>query len=252
MFNIFDNPAGLLILAVVTLLILLTIRAFTSEKTYFFQWHLLIFLVGVFFVLNFLIKNGLVKINEIRATGLQTILITAIAALLIYLLISEIRIDKRYWWQWFIPIILAVSAVGLDYFVETDTEKIKTLLKRATKAVEQENCQTISNLIAENYSDSYHNTKSDLMAYCRSIMSRPLVEQNTTMSLDIEEAGPNAIATLTVLMKFDKQSYVYEYKPSILIKMKFDLRKDPEKTWLINRAEILQIDRQRVNWNYVK
>ncbi len=101
MFNIFDHPAGLLILAVIALLILLIIRAFTSEKTYWWQWHLLIFLVGLFFILNFLIKNGLMKINKTTTLGLQAVLIAAAAALFIFLIISEIRIDKRYWWQWF-------------------------------------------------------------------------------------------------------------------------------------------------------
>ena len=252
MFNIFEHPAGLLILAVIALLILLIIRAFTSEKTYFWQWHLLIFLVGLFFVLNFLIKNGLMKINKTTTLGLQAVLIAAAAALFIFLIISEIRIDKRYWWQWFIPILIAFAAFGLDSLVETDIEKIKTLLKTASKAVESEDCSALSGLIAPNYRDSYHNTKSDLMDYCFSLMSQPLITDTTKLHQRIEEAAPKATVTLTTRMYFERQSFAYQYRPSILIKMKFDLQKQPDKNWLINRAEILQIDMQSVNWNYVK
>ncbi len=252
MFNIFDHPAGLLILAVVALLILLIIRAFTSEKTYWWQWHLLIFLVGLFFILNFLIKNGLMKINETTAFGLQAVLIAAAAALFIFLIISEIRIDKRYWWQWFIPILIALAGFGLDRLVETDTEKIKTLLKTASKAIENEDCSALSALIAPNYRDSYHKSKRELMNYCNSIMSQPLITDNTKLHQRIQEASPKATVTLTTRMYFERQSFAYQYRPSILIKMKFDLQKQPDKNWLINCAEILQIDMQRVNWNYVK
>lgn len=252
MFNIFDHPAGLLILAVVALLILLIIRAFTSEKTYWWQWHLLIFLVGLFFILNFLIKNGLMKINKTTTLGLQIVLIAAAAALFIFLIISEIRIDKRYWWQWFIPILIAFAGFGLDRLVETDIEKIKTLLKTASKAIESEDCSALSELIAPNYRDSYHNSKRELMNYCNSIMSQPLITDNTKLHQRIREDSPKATVTLTTRMYFEKQSFAYQYRPSILIKMKFDLQKQPDKNWLINCAEILQIDMQSVNWNYVK
>ncbi len=252
MFNIFDHPAGLLILAVVALLILLIIRAFTSEKTYWWQWHLLIFLVGLFFILNFLIKNGLMKINKTTTLGLQAVLIAAVAALFIFLIISEIRIDKRYWWQWFIPILIALAGFGLDRLVETDIEKIKTLLKTASKAIESEDCSALSGLIAPNYRDSYHKSKRELMAYCNSIMSQPLITDTTKLHQRIREDSPKATVTMTTRMYFERQSFAYQYRPSILIKMKFDLQKQSDKNWLINCAEILQIDMQSVNWNYVK
>lgn len=182
-----------------------------------------------------------------------TLLTAAIIVLLVVFMVRRILPAKRRWWQLLLPVILALIAFGLDWLVETDTEKIKKVIDTGIKAVEEENPDGIDAIIAANYHDSYHNAKKDLMRYCRALLSQPLVEKNKKSNLVIEESPPQAAATLTVITRFDEQSYVYQnYKHFMLIKVKINLQKQADKSWLVNRAEILEIDKQRLRWEQIR
>ena len=182
-----------------------------------------------------------------------TLLITAIIVLFVMLMFRRIFPEKRHWWQLALPAFLAVAAFGLNWLVQTDLEKIKAVINTGVKAAEKENCDAIEKILSDNYRDSYHNTKQDLMRYCRDLLSEPLVEKNIKRIVSIEISLPKATVTLTVRTVFDKRSYVYQnFKRLMLTKVKLDLQKEQDNRWLITRAEILEIDRQPINWKDIR
>jgi hypothetical protein len=182
-----------------------------------------------------------------------TLLAAAVLALFGILTFRSIFPEKRYWWQLPIPLFVAVAGFGIDFLVRTDLEKINAIIDVGIKAVEEENCNAIESIIADNYQDSYHKTKEDLMAHCRMELSAPVVEKNKKSACLVELSPPTAIATLFVLITFDKNSRVsQEYKSFILVKVKLYLQKQRDKSWLITRLEVLEIDRQRVAWQDVR
>ena len=182
-----------------------------------------------------------------------TLLITAIIVLLVMLIVRSISPEKRHWWQFVIPLFLAVAAFSLDLIVQTHTEKINAVISAGVKAVEQENCASIEAIISDNYRDSYHNTKKALISHCSAQLSEPLVEKNYKTILTMDIQGPTATAIFTTRMLFDKRSYLYQsFKSQMVIKMKLELKKQPDNNWLINRAEILELDRQPANWRHIR
>ena len=182
-----------------------------------------------------------------------TLLIAAILTLPVLLIFRRILPEKQRWWQWLLPALLAVAAFGLDFLVQTDTEKITAVIKTGTKAVEEENPDAIEAIIADNYRDSYHNTKQSLMRHCTAKLSGPLIEKAVTRIVSIEVSPPKATAIFTVRILFDKQSYVYQsFKSQMLTKVKVDLQKEPDNKWIINRAELLEIDLQPANWKNIE
>lgn len=251
MFDFFEQPWTLLIAAIVAWLILLVIH---GDSRLWWQSHLVIFLAIVIFVFNFLVDVGLLKINKVLTTIILTTLALVIAALLILQIIHIILTYERHRWQWLLPAFLTASAFGFDMLVKTETEKINAVINTGIKAVEKENPDAIEAIISDNYRDSSHYTKKQLMRYCRRLLSEPLVEKNKKRSLVIELSPPTATAVLTVLTRFDKESNVYRNyeKPSLLTKIKLHLQKGQDKKWLINRAEILQLDRQSAKWRDIK
>jgi hypothetical protein len=157
--------------------------------------------------------------------------------------------EKRRWWQLLIPVFLIATAFGLDMLVQTDTEKINSVIHAAIKAVRQEDCSAIEAVIANNYSDSYHGTKKHLLDHCRRELSKPLVDKGKKTGLLIDISDSNANAILFAVIIFDKNSYISQnYKSFLLIKARLSLRKQSDKRWLINRIEILELDRQPTSW----
>jgi len=182
-----------------------------------------------------------------------TLIAAAVLVLFGILTFRSIFPEKRRWWQLLVPVAIAAGSFGLDFFVQTDLEKINAIIDAGIKAVEEENCNAIGAIIADNYQDSYHKTKKDLMAHCRMELSAPVVEKNKKSACLVELSPPEAKATLFVLITFDKNSHVsQEYKSFILVKVKLYLQKQRDKSWLITRVEVLEIDRQRVAWQDVR
>jgi hypothetical protein len=182
--------------------------------------------------------------------GLITIAIVTLFALLIF---RRIYPEKCRWWQWLLPALLVVAAFGLDFLVETDLEKINAVINTGVKAVEDEDPDSIELIIADNYSDSYHSTKNVLMSHCRAILSEPLIEKNIKRIASIDIQPPEATAIFTVRILFDKQSYVYQnFKQQMLTKVQLNLQKQLDNHWLINRAELLEIDLHPADWQDIE
>ena len=161
--------------------------------------------------------------------------------------------EKRRWWQLLIPVFLIAAAFCMDMLVQTDLEKINSVIKAAIRAVQQEDCNAIEAIIANNYSDSYHSTKKQLLDHCRRELSQSLVEKGKKTGLLIDISDSNATAILFTKIFFDKNSYIAQnYKSFLLVKARLSLRKQPDKKWLISRIEILELDRQPTSWNRLR
>lgn len=180
------------------------------------------------------------------------LLIAAVLLLIVLLIVRAVLPEKRHWWQWFVPLLIAAAAFGLDFLVQTDIEKITEVIKTASKAVEEENPAAIEPIISPDYSDSYHITKTRLISHCRARLAEPLIEKNITRISEINIQGSKATALFTVRIVFDKRSYIYQsFKQLMLIKIQAELQKQADGEWLISRAEILTIDRQPAKWKHI-
>lgn len=161
--------------------------------------------------------------------------------------------EKRRWWQLAVPAFIVAAAFATDLLVQTDREKIYALLKKGMKAIEQEDPNALAAIISADYYDSYHNSKQELMAHTWRQMERSGVQKIKKNSALIRVSPPDASATIIVLVRFEQDSYIAQnYKPWLLIKIRINLQKQPDKSWLINRAEVLEVDKQPVQWRQVK
>jgi Holliday junction resolvase-like predicted endonuclease len=182
-----------------------------------------------------------------------TLLAAAVLTLFGMLTFRSVCPEKRRWWQLLIPLFVALAGFGLDFLVKTDLEKINSLLITGVKAVENEDCSTIEAIIADNYRDSHHNTKKDLLAHCKTEFATNLIARAKKTACLVESSPPTANVALFVMITFDKNSRIsQEYKSSIFVKAKLYLQKQPDKSWLINRIEVLEIDKQRVDWKDIR
>jgi len=189
-----------------------------------------------------------------------TMLVTAVVVFLVMQIVC-IVISKKHRWltigRFALPAFIALLGLGLDYFVQTDLEQIKTLINTSVKAVENEDCDAIEPLISENYRDSFHSGKAALMAHCGTVLIEPLIEKNISHIIEIKISPPKATAVFTVKIVFDKQSEVYQsFRHTMLVKVKLDLQKElvqpkSKMNWLIGSVELLEIDMQPVSWKHI-
>lgn len=162
--------------------------------------------------------------------------------------------EKRRWWQLLVPLFLAAAAVGLDVLVPTDLEKINGVIDKGIRAVQEEDCNAIGRVLSDNYSDSYHDTKEQLLVHCRRVLTPPLVVKHKKTGLSPPKIdGPRATTTLFTTLIFDKSSFIAQsYKSFLFTKSRLTLQKQPDGQWLISRVEILELDRQPANWGQIR
>jgi len=161
--------------------------------------------------------------------------------------------EKRRWWQLAVPAFIVAAAFATDLLVQTDREEIYALLKKGMKAIEQEDPNALAAIISADYNDSYHNSKQELMAHTWRQMERSGVQKIKKNSALIQVSPPHASANIIVVVRFEQDSYIAQnYKPWLLIKIRINFQKQPDKSWLINRAEVLEVDKQPVQWRQVK
>ena len=177
----------------------------------------------------------------------------AVIVLFAMLTFRSVWPEKRHWWQLALPALVTVVAFGVDAIVATDREKIHTVLKEGMKAVEQEDCDALRVIISDDYQDSYHSNKAQLIAHCRTELRRSPVERVRKANLFIEVSAPEARAVLIAGMKFAKDSFVAQnYRPGLLIKARLYFGKLPDGNWLIQSVEVIEIDKQPVNWRQIR
>jgi len=182
-----------------------------------------------------------------------TLLGAAVVVLFGVLTFRSVWYEKRRAWQWLLPVGVALLGVGLDVAVTTDLEKINAALKSGVQAVEAEDVGGIDRLIASDYRDSRHTSKESLMSLCRVRLTPPAAQRVRKISRKIEIAGPEARADLSLWFTFDKDSFwAQAYKPTALIAVRIYFRKQPDKSWLVGRTEVVELDKTPISWGMVE
>ena len=153
-----------------------------------------------------------------------------------------------------LPILVALTGLGFDYFVQTDNEKIRTVVRKISKAAEKEDPNSIIPLISDDYRDSHHHSKNRLMKLLKWRLEPPLIRKNISRVSSLEfTSQTTAAAVFTTRIIFDEKSPIYQnYKATALLKMQLYLHKTSDNKWLINQIEILEIDRIPANWEDIK
>ena len=184
-----------------------------------------------------------------------TLLISAAMSLLVLYIIRDILADKKIRYLWLIPIILALAGFCLDYFIKTDLEQINLIIETCSEAFENENYPALTGLLCPDYRDSYHKSPEELLSYCRALLREPLIETNKILAREIEITASTAKAVIVVWTFFDKQGFVYQYKPMQLTKLKLHLVKNRPNSlqdWEIKQIDILEVDHKKANWSALK
>ncbi len=182
-----------------------------------------------------------------------TLLIAAAAAFLIIFIIRALIPEKRRWWQLCIPVVIALFAFVIDIIVETDREQINNIIISCVQASKKQNSKAIETFISSDYEDSMHQSKEEIMIYCRAILSEPAIKRFVTLEQIMDISRTNAKVLLKGVIFFDEKSRFYkELKPAMILKFELGLKKYPNKKWQINRVEVLEIDNQPIKWDAIE
>lgn len=155
-------------------------------------------------------------------------------------------------WHYFVPLAIYIAAFAVAYLVQTDNEKILAVVNRGIRAFQKMDIQPIKEIIADDYADSLHSSKTYIVAYCQGFFETAMVEKVTFLSRRTDIQAAKAVMTFEASVKFAEQSHIAQMGKSFLfIKAKLYFEKTADKRWLINSSEILEIDRTPIDWKQI-
>ena len=179
------------------------------------------------------------------------LLIIAGVVLLFVLVFRHLAPQNRKWWHWLPPAIIALSAFGFDFLVQTDAEKVKIVIAKAVRAAQNENVYAIGRLISPDYHDSFNESKQALMLRLDRQLSGPVIEKNVPRILSLTANPPDANAVFTVRVVFDPKGPIFDFQKQMLFKFDAYFIKQADD-WLFRRVELLEIDMHPLDWQQMR
>ncbi len=246
MFNVLEKPWGLFGAAIIALIIIYIIQL--DRKLYWLS--LAVLLCSLLLYLSIVITW--LDFSRTITMSLRIILPLACAAFTILLVINIVQLNERLAYLWLVPVFLCALAFGLDSLFSTDKEKITAVVDKSIRAVEKEDSIAFVKTISEDYQDSFHKNKEDLISHFKRVLYEPVIANNRKTHQQTDIKAENATATVVIWTFFEPQGWVFEMgKTSLKTDLKLNLRKYNNK-WLIYRAEILALDSYVADWTTIK
>jgi len=180
------------------------------------------------------------------------LLIIAVVAWMIITLIALTKGIQQRRWRLLLPLILALIAFPVDYFVKTDYEKIDLLITTLTESAATENIPPIDAIVAEDYSDISNKTKPQPIPICHPFLPQGHINKINRKYFDIIITKPTAICDLQLVMILNPNS-PYAIAGSIMaIDTKLYLERSDNGIWQITSSDILKINNQTASWKSVR
>jgi hypothetical protein len=182
-----------------------------------------------------------------------TLLGAAVLVLFGVLTYRSVVPEKRRWWQLLVPVLIAAAAFGIDALVTTDKEKITAVLDKGIQAVEDENFSAIESYLSDDYRDSFHASKQQLIDHAQRELNMNMVEKSKRTNTLVKIDGNRANVTLfmqAVLSKNSSVSQIYNV-PFVQLKVDVNFVKQ-NNNWLVSNIELRSVNQQPVKWSDIQ
>ncbi len=182
-----------------------------------------------------------------------TLLGAAVLVLFGILTYRSVIPENRRWWQLLIPVLIAAAAFGIDALVTTDKEQITAVLDKGIQAVEDENFNAVESFLSDDYRDSSHASKQQLIDHAQRQLNMNMVEKSKRTNTLITLSGNKANVVLfmrIVLSKSSSVSQIYNV-PLVQLKAEVNFIKQNSK-WLINNIELRSVNSVSAQWSDIR
>ncbi len=150
-----------------------------------------------------------------------------------------------------VSFVVFVSAFAVDHLVKTDSEQVELIFDKLKRAVTEQSPGLIEQHIHPEYTDIIHDNKDELMLTVRTVLKDPVAEKIKARYETLEMQTEQNLATVTAEHVVHlAPSLVQGQGPQIVFaKTKTTFVKNPALKWVIISAELLELNKQPVDWS---
>jgi hypothetical protein len=163
----------------------------------------------------------------------------------------QIRPERASYLLFLIPAVTGLLALGCDYIVKTDREKVRESFNSTLEAVINQDLKGLQKTISDDYRDKANDSKQELMRFAAKILKKPSIEKFRKSYLNMEIDKDKALLSSQLVVYLNENGY-YGFAPEmVIVKFEFDLIEE-EGVWRILESRLLEINRQSYDWGDLK
>ena len=169
------------------------------------------------------------------------LIIVAVAVFCIITILRNFFPDKRRWWQFLIPVAVLVAAFAIDYFVETDREKVEARILEARAAVLALQPQVVIGMLDIDYIGQHGYDRQAVARKSQQHFSRPFAKKIRINHNEITVDGDKAVSDLNTTVHFEESTQAGQYIPLAVIQAKIGfVRRNDE--WFVESVHIEKVN----------
>ncbi len=169
------------------------------------------------------------------------LIIVSVALFCVITLFRNFMPEKRRWWQFVIPAVVFVAAFAVDYFVETDREKVRARILEARAAVLSQQPQVIIGMLDTDYQGQHGYNREAVAKKCRQYFSRPFAKKIRINYNEITVDGNKAQSILNTTVHFEESTEAGQYFTLAVIEAKIDFIRHGD-TWFVRNVHIEKVN----------
>lgn len=176
------------------------------------------------------------------------LLCAALVLLIVVWFIRQALPEKRTGPLLLIPLATAIAAGVLEYGFQTDYEQIDSLLERGRRAAVHEDVMGMAETLAPDYRDRIHRSKEAMVSFFESWTQTSQIDTIRRTTSHIVVSSPTATAECVFRVLLAPNNAYTQAASLYYVKLRFNLAEQADGHWLVNGADLLEVNFQPMNW----
>jgi hypothetical protein len=146
-------------------------------------------------------------------------------------------------------LLLAAAAFGVEYAFQTDNEQVHGLIYTCRTAIVENKPGLIGPCISEQYRDSMHLNKANLIGDAERIIRMAGINKIRFQTITPRFSGNSARVDFKAAVFMDPQKSAFAAGGLFFVEMTIAFQKENNTSWLITSSEVVSVNDERTGWN---
>jgi hypothetical protein len=178
-------------------------------------------------------------------------LIVAGLAFGIVMMIRRAAPDQRNWKQLAVPALILAATLGLDYFVQTDREKIVEVFRQARRMGVTQDFSAFNRIFSPDYRDSRNRNRDELRRFCQESLAMTSLTSVRVRSQELDIRKGEATGDIRLRVWLHYRGEELEVQTPYWVRLRGEFVRMPDGQWRIISTEIVSVNDDPMGWREV-
>lgn len=159
--------------------------------------------------------------------------------------------DKRNWKQLAVPALILALTLGLEYFGQTDREKITEVFRQARRMGVTKDFSNFNHIFSADYRDSRNRNRDELRRFCEESLAMTSLKSVRIRSQELDIRNGEATGDIRLRVWLHYKGEELEVQTPYWVRLRGEFVRLPDGQWRIVSTEIVTVNDDPMGWREV-